>query len=507
MVYLKLYSKSDITDLYVYGVSSIDLSKLTKLQRLYISSAGLSGLNLQNNGELLTLDCSNSNLDKLDVSKNVKLKTLNCSSNPLTELNVTKNTALETLDFSSSRLQSIDLSKNTKLKTLDCSCCQMKSLDISHNPKLQSIDASCNKLPSLDLSKNDDIVEVKVNDNNFKNFDDLKVNPNAKKEKLVVLADYPRLELPETMKAGEVVDLSKYAKCGDTKSTYDIWYYEEDDSGKTGAVLPETDKDFKFVFGNAYAGKRIVINLYNSGSYIRCILGDQDLVKNPDAPAAPGKAKGDVPVDDISGTISAAETTKDFDAQEVVFSDKEKKYVLGEKLKKEDLKLDIAKLPNEESLYDAIAKADKTFKKDSARLLGYNITLSHGECTLIKLKDGINLTIKYPSDMAKDWNKYNYKVYHFAQFDYDKLESLEEPKIESVKCTADKNGIHFKAPSFSNYVISVTPKSAGSPSPKTGESNIAPNIAVLLVLLAASGMAGVMVKRKGELVVETAEID
>lgn len=120
----------------------------------------------------------------------------------------------------------------------------------------------------------------------------------------------------------------------------------------------------------------------------------------------------------------------------------------------------------------------------------------------IKLRDGINLTLKYPSDMAKDWNKYNFKVYHFVEFDYDKLELLDSPKIEEVKCTADKNGIHFKAPSFSVYVISVTPKSGGSdsPSPKTSDATILFNVVLLTLLLSTAGILGVLAKRRGELV-------
>ena len=101
--------------------------------------------------------------------------------------------------------------------------------------------------------------------------------------------------------------------------------------------------------------------------------------------------------------------------------------------------------------------------------------------------------------MAKNWNKYNYKVYHFVDFDYDKLTDLETPKVESVKCTADKDGVHFMAPSFSNYVISVTPKSTGTPSPKTGESSLMINIAILIALISAAAIAGVIAKRRGEL--------
>ncbi len=280
----------------------------------------------------------------------------------------------------------------------------------------------------------------------------MKANSDIDKENLMVYAHECRIDnMPESLKAGEVLDLSKYAKCGTTKSSCKIG-----NAHNSQNVIPETDKDFKYVFGNAYAGQEIYFAITNEDSYL-FFYGTTNIVENSNAPAAPGEADGDIPVDDVSGTITSAESAKDFDAQEVRQTG-ENTFELGEKVKKEDLKLRIDSARADSALYDTIAKADKTFKKDKARLLAYNITLSSDNCDRFKLTNGINITLRYPSDMAKDWNKYNYKVYHFVTFDYKKLENLEKAKIEEVKCTADKNGVHFTAPSFSNYVISVTPK-------------------------------------------------
>ena len=416
---------------------------------------------------------SSCNLSAIDVTKNTALKRLVLDGNKLTSLDVTKNTALEELFVADNSISSLDVTKNTKLNTLI---------------------VMENELSSLDLSKNSKLMELDVRSNCFKSFEGVKANPDINAEEAFILSDNcPIDKLPETIKAGEVLDLSRYAKCGTTKSTYFLMC--------PGSVIPESDKDFKFVFGNAYAGKSILIQLANDNAYVS-FFGTVQVIENPDAPAAPGEATGDVPVDDISGTITAAESTKDFDAQEVVFSDEQGKFVLGEKVNKEDLTLGILPVSADEALYDKLAKADKGFKKDEARLLAYDILLSKDSNPLIKLRDGINLTLKYPSDMAKDWNKYNFKVYHFVEFDYDKLEFLDSPKIEEVKCTADKNGIHFKAPSFSVYVISVTPKSGGSdsPSPKTSDATILFNVVLLTLLLSTAGILGVLAKRRGELV-------
>ena len=455
---LRLYSKGDIKTIYINCTCSADLSKLTKL---------------------VSLSCHDCGLTSLDVSKCVNLEYLDCSFNSLTAL---------------------DVSKNTKLHRLCCSYNNLKTIDVSKNTNLTSLDVCADGLTSLDVSKNDKLVDLSVALNHFTAFDSVKLNPDIDANALELYTDSCEIDkLPETVKAGEVLDLSKYAKCGNTKSSYEMFCYG--DTSQQLSVIPETDKDFKFVFGNAYAGKNVFIYLNNDDSYTS-FSGTVKVLENPDAPAAPEKPKGDVPVDDISGTITAAESTKDFDAQEILFSNEQHQYVLGEKVNKEDLSLCISPDSTGEALYDTIAKADKTFKKDTARLLAYDITLKNDKTDKIKLKDGINLTIKYPSDMAKDWNKYNFKVYHFVTFDYDHLKELDSAKIEEVKCTADKDGVHFKAPSFSNYVIAMTPKTSSAPSPKTGEANVLPNVAVLLLLFAMAGISGVYAKRKGEKEIE-----
>ena len=138
--------------------------------------------------------------------------------------------------------------------------------------------------------------------------------------------------------------------------------------------------------------------------------------------------------------------------------------------------------------------------ENECRLIAYNIDLKSDSCDLFKLEKGINLTLKYPSDIAKEWDKYNYKVYHFKDFDYKAMKYLNSPDIEGVKCTADKNGIHFNAPGFSIYAISVTTKSGNTGSPKTGESSVGLNIVLLIVLISVAGITGVIAKRRGELI-------
>ena len=64
--------------------------------------------------------CSENKISSLDVSKNVKLEKLHCNKNALTSIDVSKNVQLTGLDCSANKLKTIDVSKNTVLEWLYC---------------------------------------------------------------------------------------------------------------------------------------------------------------------------------------------------------------------------------------------------------------------------------------------------------------------------------------------------------------------------------------------------
>ncbi|MBQ8569731.1 MAG: fibronectin type III domain-containing protein, partial [Oscillospiraceae bacterium] len=70
--------------------------------------------------EITRLDCDKNNLTSLDVSKNTKLVYLYCSENKLTKLDVSKNTALKSLYCYNNQLSALDLSNNAQLNNLSC---------------------------------------------------------------------------------------------------------------------------------------------------------------------------------------------------------------------------------------------------------------------------------------------------------------------------------------------------------------------------------------------------
>ena len=104
----------------------------------------------------------NNQLTTLDVSKNTKLTDLWCFANQLTALDVSQNTALTRLFCDQNQLTALDVSKNTALKLLSCSSNQLTALDVSKNTALtdlscyqnqikdEAMDALVASLPALD---------------------------------------------------------------------------------------------------------------------------------------------------------------------------------------------------------------------------------------------------------------------------------------------------------------------------------------------------------------------
>ena len=104
--------------------------------------------------ELLELNCDNNQLTSLDVSKNTKLVKLICSKNALTSLNTSHNPLLKKLDIYNNKITSIDVSQNTELETLYIGRNPIETLNVKNNVKLMELQSELNNLTSIDLSNN-----------------------------------------------------------------------------------------------------------------------------------------------------------------------------------------------------------------------------------------------------------------------------------------------------------------------------------------------------------------
>ncbi|MBW4358981.1 T9SS type A sorting domain-containing protein [Flavobacterium taihuense] len=165
---------------------NLDITKNINLTSLIVNPGGvtpgregtgtLTSLDLSKNSKLKTLDCSDNKIITLDFTSNTLLESLSCGGNKASIIDLSKNTAITNLSVHNSlMLENIDISTNTKIQTLDISYSNLKTLDVSKNTDLKNFKASGNILTSLDLSKNIGLTSFSceytkyLNDINLKN--------------------------------------------------------------------------------------------------------------------------------------------------------------------------------------------------------------------------------------------------------------------------------------------------------------------------------------------------
>lgn len=129
-------------------ISSLDVSKLTKLRVLNFERNNLTSINLINNNKLENFKCGSNQFGALDVSELINLKILNCYNNQLTDLNVSNNSLLEFLSCSKNNLLTLSVDANPELKNLYVEFNELTTLDISNNPKMSWL--FCHANPDLE---------------------------------------------------------------------------------------------------------------------------------------------------------------------------------------------------------------------------------------------------------------------------------------------------------------------------------------------------------------------
>ena len=131
-------------NVYLCGLSSLDVSMLPKLQELRCENNNLTELNLLNNPNLQWLRCGGNALTALDTSANPLLYELICSNNPIHSLDLSKNTALTELHCFNTELVSLDVSALASLRVLAVNDNHLTSLNLKSNARLQTVQCSGN---------------------------------------------------------------------------------------------------------------------------------------------------------------------------------------------------------------------------------------------------------------------------------------------------------------------------------------------------------------------------
>lgn len=152
-------------------LKTLDVSKNTKLTKLYCGFNQFSSLDLTSNVLLERLRCAGNDLNNLDVTKNTELTRLTAYNNHLSSIDVSNNTKLEVIDLSNNQIKSIDISKNESLATFNCDDNLLTELDPSNNQKLTNIYCSNNNLSSINVRKNQKLAKLVIIGNSIPQID------------------------------------------------------------------------------------------------------------------------------------------------------------------------------------------------------------------------------------------------------------------------------------------------------------------------------------------------
>ena len=254
LTYLNLWGNDDLT--------SIDVSKNTKLEFLSASYGKLTSLNVKNNRMLVELYVYNNQLTALDVSSNYLLKKLSCYENQITALNVSNNVALEDLVAHKNPITELDLRAQSNLQELSCSEMKLKKLDVDRCPKLRRLYCNDNQIETLDLRSNKKLETLKCQNNRL-SWLDLSSNTALDPRYVDCSGNVYGIKVDENLQYKVYPDLPCY---GATEGTYFTATRASDWTGGTVSkvdgwdVLTLNNRDvkevtYKYDTGNAKIGK------------------------------------------------------------------------------------------------------------------------------------------------------------------------------------------------------------------------------------------------------------
>ena len=138
-------------------LKSLNVTKNTKLQRLYCGFNELTELDVTNNTALGLLYCDGNELRSIDISRNTSLYSFKANDNLLESIDVRNNPKLTYINVTDNKLSSIDVSRNSLLESLICEGNLLTSIDVSGNPKLRYLYVSSNSMASVDVGSNQNL--------------------------------------------------------------------------------------------------------------------------------------------------------------------------------------------------------------------------------------------------------------------------------------------------------------------------------------------------------------
>ncbi len=174
---------------YQTGLTSLDVSKLTKLFYLDVNYTGLTTLDLSHNDQIQALAISGTTipLASLNLSRYPYLSWFEAADRGLTSLAGIPLAYLNHLEVSGNNFTTLDLSAAPNLGDFYCSGCQLTSLDLSMNTKISDLSLDANNLTTLNVTGMPDLVYLSAGGNNLGSLNlsgnakltDLSLNGNA----------------------------------------------------------------------------------------------------------------------------------------------------------------------------------------------------------------------------------------------------------------------------------------------------------------------------------------
>jgi hypothetical protein len=210
-------------DIHQNNLSTVDLSMLTALQKLTIGVNNMETIDLSANAELTSFEANctaDGKLTSLDLSKNTKLNTLKLNFNKLKSLDLTKNLALKNVYITNNELTSIDFGENTTAKIyISLNNNKLEKLDVKALTGLSNgtLFLMNNNLTEL---KHGAIKALNVTGNKF---DLASLYETAQNVTTLTATSMQEMEIPETINGS--IDLSAQAVVGEKASTIK-WFTE-----------------------------------------------------------------------------------------------------------------------------------------------------------------------------------------------------------------------------------------------------------------------------------------
>ena len=203
-------------------LTELDLTNVVLLENLSCSGNQLTTLIIDNCSSIKAIDCDENNLKRLDVNNKNNLVFLSCTKNQLESLSVNGCSSLQLIYCAYNKLESIDLGGCPSLTLLSCYENELTEIDCRDCEKLLTIEGQCNKIKEIKVQNCRELSILKCGDN----VEQLDVRSNPRLVNLEVKSNY-RLSTLDVSNNSLLEDLRVWSSnitCLDVSNNLALYY-------------------------------------------------------------------------------------------------------------------------------------------------------------------------------------------------------------------------------------------------------------------------------------------